>query len=280
MLPLLLALACAGPEPASPPAAPTARALTGGASSAPAVATSADSPVLARARAAVPDAVAAAEQAGARVIPADRGAFTLAWEPPTPAERTLVSLHGHAGWAHEDLRVWLPHARKHGFRLLAVQWWVGTRDETPDYLDPDALYRTIDDALRQVGARPGAVLLHGFSRGATLTYALAAMDPRHGRWFGAVVANAGGAHLDFPPTAQVDRGRYGPRPYAGQDWVLFCGGRDPDPKLNGCPAMRTTERWIEEKGATATLLADEAADHGGFHRNPDNVRRALEAWRR
>lgn len=205
--------------------------------------------------------------------------FYLSWEPrPVGASRTLVSLHGHQGSAQQDTRVWMPYATARRFRLISPQWWVGTGDRTEDYLSPPALYRTIDAALRARGATPGTVLLHGFSRGATLTYSLAAIDSEQGRWFGAVLANAGGAHFDFPPTGDVERGRHGATPFAGQRWVLYCGGRDPEPDLNGCPAMRKAEAWVRSRGATATLIEEEGADHGGFHHDGHAVDRALDVW--
>lgn len=278
-LPLLFAfglLACGGaarPAPEPTPPSPPAPSSTAGASAA---LPSPAATLLARANAAIPDAVAFATRHGARIVPTDR-TFYVASPAPAGAP-TLVSLHGHEGWAFNDWKIWQPSAEARAFGVISMQWWVGSGDRTEDYLPPPALYAAIDGALRAGGATPGGVMLHGFSRGATLTYALAAMDAHQGHWFGTVLANAGGAHVDFPPTGEVDRGRYGERPYDGQRWILYCGGRDADPQINGCPAMRKTETWVRARGGDTTLLVDEAADHGGFHHDGRLVGKALDSW--
>jgi hypothetical protein len=269
--------------PGAPPLPPSSPQLPPGAPPLPTT-TSTPSPtalanevaLLARARSAAPDAVAFDEANGARIAPLG-DTFGVEWTKGAPW--TLVSLHGHSGSAFEDAEHWQPYAASRGFNLIAPQWWVGTQDRMDDYLSPPALYHDIDTALRAVGATPGHVALHGFSRGATQTYALAALDAQGSRWFGTIVANAGGAHTDYPPTGEIERGRYGPTPFSGQRWILFCGGKDPDPQINGCPAMRETKRWLTDRGGTVvSLIEDPKADHGGFQRNPANVKRALDLW--
>ncbi|MFZ5477634.1 MAG: hypothetical protein ACOZNI_12730 [Myxococcota bacterium] len=232
-----------------------------------------------KAKARAPEAVRFAAAKGVAPVPIESGrSFALSWSP-RPGAPVLVSLHGHEGLAHEELKVWAPHAEARGFALFAPQWWVGAGDDTGDYLNPRELYRSIDQALTASGATRGRVALHGFSRGSAVTYAVAAMDGANAKWFGFVVANAGGAAMDFPPTAEVDRGVHGVRPYAGQRWVLFCGGKDPDPEINGCPAMRRTKAWVTGKGAKVeALIEDPEGDHGAFMRRERNVEKALGMW--
>ncbi len=58
--------------------------------------------------------------------------------------------------------------------------------------------------------------------------------------------------------------------------MLFCGGQDPHPERDGCPAMERTGRWIESLGGRTHLIADASQGHGGFHRVKAHVLDALE----
>lgn len=214
-------------------------------------------------------------------------AEAVAW-PGTPSfvvERVerrdapwLVSLHGHGSTAFEDMKVWLPHAESRGFNVLSLQWWMGPGESDGDYLSATQLYGAVDAALSIRGARPGTVALHGFSRGSAAVYLLAATDAIQKKWFGTVIANAGGALPEAPAIRAVDSAAFGTTPYQGQRWVLFCGGKDPEPEVSGCPAMRKTLRWVRKKGASARLIADLRAEHGGMHMIPDNAAKAIEGW--
>nr|MDQ4040671.1 hypothetical protein [Actinomycetota bacterium] len=63
--------------------------------------------------------------------------------------------------------------------------------------------------------------------------------------------------------------------------VLFCGGRDPDPRLTGCPIMRRTRTLIRRRGGRIErFVVDPRASHGGFHENPANQRVALDVFDR
>lgn len=142
------------------------------------------------------------------------------------------------------------------------------------------LYRDIDRDLRDRRVPQRSVLLHGFSRGAANVYALAALDAnRGGRHIAMVLANAGGAAPDFPPNRRIDAGGFGANPFAGLRFATFCGGRDPNPDRDGCPAMSRTADWVRRLGGNVVLsIADPAAGHGGFHRTPEYVSRALDAF--
>ena len=94
--------------------------------------------------------------------------------------------------------------------------------------------------------------------------------------FRSIIANAGGMAADFPMNREIESGRFGSTPFASTRWWLYCGGRDPDPERDGCPAMRRSQRWLQDKGARAELTEDPGGEHGGFHRRGQNVERALD----
>jgi hypothetical protein len=61
--------------------------------------------------------------------------------------------------------------------------------------------------------------------------------------------------------------------------VLFCGGRDPDPNLTGCPVMRRTRSKIVARGGKiARFIVDPRSSHGGFYENVANTRAALDLF--
>ncbi len=131
--------------------------------------------------------------------------------------------------------------------------------------------------MATVGARADNSLLHGFSRGAANLYGIVALDAGTPRpLFRQVIANAGGMSPDFPMNRDVEHGHFGRTPYAGTRWWLYCGAGDHNPERDGCPAMRRSQAWLKEKGATAELAEDPGGDHGGFHRRGQNVERALD----
>ncbi len=222
--------------------------------------------------------------AGVRFVPtADGASFYAAWTPPgfDPAtDGTIVTLHGHDGWASSSFAVWLPFATARGYAIIALQWWFGGGEAAADYYLPVELYPTLRRALAEQGTATGRSLFEGFSRGAANAYAVEAMDRADpAPAFLIAVANAGGAMPDFPPNAEIDAGRYGATPFRGAHWVLFCGGLDPEPELNGCPAMERSRTWIEAHGgAVERLIADPTAGHGGFHMNPANANLALDLY--
>jgi hypothetical protein len=140
----------------------------------------------------------------------------------------------------------------------------------------------MDDVLRRTGAKPGTVMLHGFSRGSANSYAVAAFDRKTGNnYFALCVANAGKPGLDFPPNKDIENGRLGPSPLAGTHWVTYAGGKDPHPERDGIQGMRDAAEWIKAYGGTVDLMIeDPEGGHGGFHHNPENVKKALDAFKR
>ncbi len=211
----------------------------------------------------------------------DGKSFVGVWRPAgVNPSRWIVSLHGSQGFATNDLAIWQPFLARHGFGLVCLQWWLGIGDQRHDYYAPHEIYREIDIVLTRLGVQPHSALLHGFSRGSANLYAVAALDASHPKhYFSLFVANAGGASRDFPPNRALDEGRFGTQPLAKTDWVTICGGRDPNPERDGCPAMRATAKWLMEHGAQiVTTIEDPDGDHGAFHRNARLVERVLDLF--
>ncbi|MBI4313578.1 MAG: hypothetical protein HY594_02055, partial [Candidatus Omnitrophica bacterium] len=158
----------------------------------------------------------------------------------------------------------------------------GGGEGAEDYYSPRELYPIIEKILRQRGTPKETALLHGFSRGASQVYALTASDQFTGNeFFALTLANAGGATPDYPPNVEIDGGRFGPAPFSNTRWVLFCGGKDPNPLRDGCEAMHSTRQWVQKLGGIVELLMeDPEAGHGGFHRDPRHVAEAIEVFER
>ncbi len=234
--------------------------------------------LLNQAKAAHPDRYAFALQHKAQIFPTPDGqSFYVLWVPK-PNSPIIVTLHGHASWALDEFFLWQRFAEKHGYGILAIQWWFGQGEEISDYYTPEGIYPMIQSTLRELGVTPGRAVLHGFSRGAANTYAIASLDVRSNtHLFGACIANAGGASPDYPLYRDITFGKFGFKAFEQTHWILYCGGRDDHPERDGCEAMHNTQEWLERFGGKVDLfMEDPDGDHGGFHRNPKNIEAALE----
>jgi hypothetical protein len=266
----LLALGCSVPAwlPAQPPPLPPASQA-----------------LLERARAANPQRYQYAIDSGASVLPTEDGrSFYVLWYPAGAARQNqplIVTLHGSTSWAFDEFFLWREQAASYGYGILALQWWFGAGEGPEAYYATEDLHRELSSALRRQENREGTALLHGFSRGGANIYAVAALDRQSGdRFYAMVLANAGGASPDFPPNVAISKGEYGYNVFSGTYWTIFCGGADPNPERDGCPAMHRTSEWVESYGGvTALFIEDRAAGHGGFHQTPAHIRAALDAFR-
>lgn len=225
--------------------------------------------LLDRARAANPSRYQFAIDRGVEIVATGDGrSFYLLWLP-AGAERSstplIATIHGSESWAFDEFFLWYEAAHAAGYGIVALQWWFGG-DAPQSYYDPEALHRELRAALRAHGAGEGTVLLHGFSRGSANIYAVAALDRFSGdRYYGMILANAGGAAADFPPNIRISGGQYGYGVFGGTYWMMFCGGRDPNPERDGCPAMRRAEEWVGRYGGVVDLfIEDREAGHGVF----------------
>ena len=215
---------------------------------------------------------------GGKVVETFDGRSFYLFLSPQENAPVVVSLHGRAGWAFKDYAAWSLELSRKGFGLLAVQWWFGLGDEAKDYYSPQELYAVIENALRKEGLTQRKLLFHGFSRGAANIYGVVALD-RYTRnnFFPLIIANAGGASRDFLVNRAIDREQFGHRPFTGTHWILFCGGKDPNPDRDGCEGMARAKEWIEANGGIVELfIQDLTTGHGGFHKNPANVTKALK----
>jgi hypothetical protein len=242
--------------------------------------------LLERARAASPSRYQFALDQGARILPSSDGrSFSLLWYPAGAAGQNaplVATLHGTSGWAFDEFFLWREQAAGFGYGILALQWWFGEGEGGDAYYSPADLHRELRAVLRQQGNLEGTALLHGFSRGASNIYGVAALDSSSGdRFYGIVLANSGGASSDFPPNAAIARGEQGYNVFSGSYWSMFCGGADPNPDRDGCPAMRRTAEWVNLYGGVVDLFIEDArAGHGGFHQSTEHVRSVLDAFRR
>lgn len=219
-------------------------------------------------------------------ITPDGKTFYILWLPENSRTGDLppiiATIHGHASWASDEFYLWHKEAAARGYGILAIQWWLGEGEGYRDYLMPQEIYRTIDQVLEREGARPDSVLFHGFSRGSANCYAITALDRSRGRgYFALTVANAGKPSPGFPPNAEIESGVFGPRPFLGTHWVTFAGGNDPHPDRDGIEGMREAAIWIRRYGGVIDLaIEDKNADHGGFHKDPKNMRAALDIFQK
>ncbi len=225
----------------------------------------------------------AVKQGAQFLATADHKSFYVLWLPPGTSPGNppplIVTLHGHAAWAFDEFSLWQPYAVERGYGLLALQWWFGAGDADSDYYQPPEIYRNLSAALAQQNVLAGTVLFHGFSRGAANGYGVTALDRESGNnYFRLTVANAGGATEDFPINEDIAGGEFGPLPFAGTHWVLYCGRADPNPDRDGCPAMQGTRNWVTRFGGMVDLFLADSGGHGGFHQSKSNVNRALDAF--
>lgn len=250
----------------------------------PGVARADSASLLAQAQAADPTRYAAVVALKTEVrATTDNLAFSMWWQPAgwQPGGGVIVPLHGHAGWATDGISLWQPYAQQRGYAILSLQWWFGQGEASTDYYRPDQIYPLLDSLLLAKGVKPGTVFFNGFSRGSANSYAVAAWDAASTgrRWFALVLSNAGGVVTDYPPNRQIEQGQFGAAPFHGLRWAMYCGGKDPEPQRDGCPAMGAARDWVIRLGADMRLfIEDPQGDHGGFMLDSANVETALATY--
>jgi len=225
-----------------------------------------------------------AQENGAQVeLTSDGKSFYLYWFPEgadPAATPVVVTMHGHGSYAFEDFQVWHKFLKSRGYGFLAIQWWVGEGEATSDYLKPEEMYRTFDQALKKWNVPPVRALLHGFSRGSANIYPVAALDRQTGNnYFSLFIANAGRANMGYPPVHEIEENEFGEKPFADTKWITYAGAKDTNPDRDGIPGMRETADWLRSRGGEVVLaLEDPAFGHGGFHLNPKNCNAALDEF--
>ncbi len=226
----------------------------------------------------------ASVDAGMKFVPTSDGKSFYGYWLPAGFDATkngfVVSLHGHGVFVSTDFGAWQQDLATRKYGYIGLQWWFGKDQTSADYYLPTEIYPELQRALTDQKVVGGKLLLHGFSRGATQTYALTAMDKASASpLFRLTIANSGGETVDYSPNAEIEAGKYGSQPFHGTSWVLFCGGKDDNPDVSGCPAMEKSRTWIEKYGGKIELfINDPTAEHGGFHLNPANATQALDVY--
>ncbi len=244
--------------------------------------------VLALAKQADPISYQFTQDHSAEIIPVDDNkSFAVWWQPEgfDPATDTvLVNLHGHGEWATRGFTVWHDQLMEHSYAHLGLQWWFGRSLESNGYYDPDQIYRLITEQLAAHHIPPGHVIFEGFSMGSARSYAVTLRDALCGEhYFGVTIANAGPWEDDYDTNAEVLAGNYGATPYAGTDWILFCGEQDENAYAHStyphvCDGMDHTKTVLEAYGATVDLLLkDPTGNHGSMMLHPENTNTVLYA---
>lgn len=239
-------------------------------------------PLFNQAKAADPERYQFAVDKGAQFIPTSDGkSFYVLWTP-TDFDKAvirpmIVTLHGHSSWAFDEFYLWQQYAEGRGYGIIALQWWFGGGEATTDYYTPQQIYPIFENELNNNQIEAGKVLFHGFSRGSANSYAVTALDRQNTKFFLLTISNASGAMTDYPPNIDIINGIFGEKPFTDAHWVMYCGGKDPNPDRDGCPAMMAARDFVTGYGATVDLLIEDTnGDHGGFHQNSANVNAALD----
>jgi hypothetical protein len=209
----------------------------------------------------------------------DSSSFYLQWFPNGSTQPDtlplIVTCHGSDGKVFDEFYLWHPYAVANNCGIVAVQWY--NPDSTvwgaDHYLKDSVIYNTIDLALSTINYPSGKALFHGFSRGSARSYAINLYDQLSANdYFCTTISNSGSAEPAYPLYHDIDLGVYGPTPFLGRRWALYCGELDPNASLSGCIGMTNTFNWLTAKGANVEVfIQDPSGNHGGFHMNSANV---------
>lgn len=213
----------------------------------------------------------------------DSSSFYLQWFPQNTQPDTIpmiVTLHGSEGNVFNEFYLWQSFAAANNCGIIAFQWYMGVNATPPyDYLEDTVIYHNIETALGHINYPSGKALLHGFSRGSARSYAINFYDIQSGNnYFCTTISNAGSAEPAYPLYNDIDNGMYGPQPFLGRHWSLYCGGLDSGLQSN-CNSMIATRNWLQAKGAIVDVfIQDPTGYHGGFHMNPANTDSIMEYY--
>lgn len=237
----------------------------------------AEIPVLQKSRLRSPVGYRLARSQGAEIRETADGKTFYVYKRGTLNPRAVVvTLHGAKSTAFDQYEFWAGQTLPRGYGLLSIQWRVGF-DGTSFKYSPAWILGTAARVLAREGVPPGRALIQGYSYGAFYTYGVMALDQRGRRRFSLAIANAGTAVRDFPLKREINTGRYGPRPFRGTEWILYCGRNDHT--TTGCPQTFATRSYLRRKGAgTVQVIAGANRGHSGFFRTAGPMKLALDTF--
>lgn len=217
-----------------------------------------------------------AQSAGAQFFPTiDTKSYYLFWKPKnwenSQHKKIIISLHGRGTYATADFAKWQPYLENSDIALVSLEWWATQKD----FYTPEQIYPQIVNFMAsQNVTHKDIVMLHGFSRGGVVVYGLAYLD-RDNKYFDYLFADAGGILPDVEINKSLLKLK-DEKPYLGSNWILYCGQKDPDINLYGCPQMNKTKDLLTNWGANIILfIQDENGGHTGFRENTSNVAQVL-----
>ena len=232
-----------------------------------------------------PSGVQSAIDNGAEILPTpDGNSFYVTWFPEgvTPSLcPVIVTLHGSDGNAFNRFYEWRTEAQKYNCGIIALQWYRGDAAVDPDnYFNDTVIYTDIDYALTKINYPAGKALLHGFSRGASRSYAIAFEDLYGGKnYFCDVMSNAGNPDSSYALYHDIYKGDYGTHLFSGKHWSLYCGGQDPNTTGSGCVGMTNANNWLISEGASVDIFIQDAnLGHEGFATSPAYIDSVLENY--
>jgi len=216
--------------------------------------------ILQRAQEAIPEQVRFASRIGANLrVTRDGRLFAASWSPSPNPRGWVVVLPDAKTWAQQELAVWHTTLDRKRIGIVVMQWWYGTGDGPANYANAELVYRELEQALRQMGMKPGTAMLYGIGRGAEIAYAIQAYDRHAGaKFFGTTLVNSGAMAEDIAANRRVAEGQFGLGPFDDTRWIFFCGGRDAEPDRAGCPAMRGAANAVRKFGGKNELFLEEA----------------------
>lgn len=210
------------------------------------------------------------------VATADGKTFYLKWFPAnsTPSLTPLmVMLHGTGSNVFTAMSKVLSTAMTRSVGVIALQWYLGATSVSPhDYFGDTTLYTYIDTALKRIKYPSNKALFLGFSRGSARSYAIQFQDvyPPNGKnYFCTIMSNAGKPDSLYPFYTSINAGSNHSF-CKGKKWAMYCGGLDPNPGRDGCPAMNSAKaNWVAANGGTVGLfIQDPNLGHSGFMDTP------------
>lgn len=230
---------------------------------------------------AVPDDFASAKAHGAKIKKVDHDQnYIVRWKPQGFDRKTgitLVSLHGHEGWAVTEFEKWYPELTERGYAYVGIQYWFGTGSTTDDYYKNKKITKIIRHRLKHYNVKHGSVIFHGFSMGSARSYGVALLDGQKQKpYFGVTISNAGAWADNYPMYANVLNGKYGNHPFKHDQFIFYCAGQDASHPTS-CTDFGHTADVIASLGGEVNLfIRDANGQHGSFMLNEANRDEALD----